>query len=107
MDSRPTHRLEQPSRHHAMTRHTTTRDAHRRTIARNKPPCGICGHDIDYTLRYPDLDCYVVDHIIPIAKGGKDELANKQPAHSRCNRAKSDKLETADAVRTFVTPRTW
>lgn len=86
---------------------TTTRDAHRRTIARGKPPCGICGEEIDYRLRYPHLDSYVVDHIVPTTKGGADTLDNKQAAHSRCNRAKSDKLETIGAARIFVTSRTW
>lgn len=89
-------------------RHTTTRDAHRRTIARNKPPCGICGGDIDYTLRYPHPDCYVVDHIHPRAKGGPDAIDNKQAAHNRCNRLKSDTTAgDRTAPRTFVTTRTW
>ncbi len=89
-------------------RNTSIRDAHRRTIARGRPPCGICGDDIDYSLRYPDPDCYVVDHIHPRAKGGADDLENKQAAHNRCNRAKSDKL-AADhrPARTFVTTRQW
>jgi 5-methylcytosine-specific restriction endonuclease McrA len=53
--------------------------------------CGICGH--------PGSDA--VDHIIPLARGGPDTPANKQPAHhntdcptcgQRCNRVKGDKL---------------
>lgn len=90
-------------------RNTSTRDAHRRIIARDKPPCGICAEDIDYKLRYPDPGCYVVDHIHPRAKGGSDDLENKQAAHNRCNRAKSDKLggENRSAERNFVTSRQW
>lgn len=92
-------------------RNTAVRDAHRRAIARDKPPCGICGDEIDYRLRYPDLDSYVVDHIHPRAKGGSDDLDNKQAAHNRCNRAKSDKLagheHRGTAGVAFVTARQW
>ena len=72
-------------------RNTTRRDRHRATIAATKPPCAICGHPIDYTLRWPHPDCYVVDHIQPLDKGGPDTLSNKQAAHHRCNREKSNK----------------
>jgi len=75
----------------ATTRHTTTRDRHRATIRQGEPPCAICGQPIDYTLRYPDPMCYVADHIIPLVHGGPDTIANKQPAHRRCNSIKSDR----------------
>lgn len=64
-------------------RNTTTRDQHRAAIRRERPPCGICQQPIDYTLPYLHPMSYVVDHIIPVAKGGPDELANKQAAHRR------------------------
>jgi gp95 len=72
-------------------RNTPRRDRHRATIAATKPPCAICGQPIDYTLKWPHPDCYVVDHITPIDKGGPDTLPNKQAAHHRCNREKSNK----------------
>lgn len=93
-----------------MARNTTTRDRHRAVIARGKPPCHICGEPIDYTLKYPDLMAYVVDHIVPLNKGGSDELDNKAAAHSACNRAKWDHIEGEqpdDVPRTFVTTRQW
>ena len=62
-------------------RNTTTRDRHRKTIAREEPPCGICGGAIDYGLPHLDPGSYVVDHIIPLNRGGDDALANKQAAH--------------------------
>jgi 5-methylcytosine-specific restriction endonuclease McrA len=34
-------------------------------------------------LYYLDPMAYVVDHIIPLAKGGEDALPNKQAAHRR------------------------
>lgn len=90
-------------------RSTATRDQHRRAIARTKPPCGICEQEIDYSLPHTDLRSFVVDHIVPLAKGGADTLENKTAAHRDCNRRKSDKLadEAASQVRTFVTARTW
>ena len=74
-------------------RSTTLRDRHRGIVRRGHPPCALCGQPIDYTLRYPDPGAYVVDHIVPLARGGADVLSNKQAAHNRCNRAKSDRLD--------------
>lgn len=96
-------------------RNTNTRDQHRRAIARAKPPCGICLEPIDYSLKWPDPMCYVVDHVIPLGPSPTPEriaeldvLPNKQAAHHKCNRDKSDKLEVIDqGPRVFVTDRTW
>lgn len=90
-----------------LPRNTTTRERHRAAIRRTKPPCGICGFEIDYELRHPHPKSYVVDHIIPVNKGGLDLLDNKQAAHRDCNRAKSDKLESELGPRTFETHRAW
>lgn len=92
-----------------MNRNTTVRDRHRRIIARNKPPCAICGDDIDYSLPHLDPGEFTVDHIIPLNKGGTDTLDNKQAAHRKCNRTKSDKLpdEERDHGVVFVTHRDW
>jgi 5-methylcytosine-specific restriction endonuclease McrA len=84
---------------------TTIRDQHRRAIARTKPPCGICGDPIDYTLKSPDPMSYEVDHIIARHNGGPDTLANKQASHRKCNRDKWHRVTTRP--REFVTPRTW
>ena len=64
-------------------RSTTIRDRDRAVIRRTKPPCGICEGEIDYSLKAPDPESFEVDHIIPLARGGTDELANKQAAHRR------------------------
>jgi 5-methylcytosine-specific restriction endonuclease McrA len=88
-------------------RNTATRDRDRAAIRRTKPPCGICGGDIDYSLPHLDPMAYVVDHIVPLNKGGLDVLENKQAAHRSCNRLKSDKLPGWGAPRSFVTTRTW
>ena len=68
------------------------RKKHRATIARTKPACYLCGEPINYELRYPDPRSFVVDHVIPIAKGGSDELHNKRAAHHECNSKKRARL---------------
>lgn len=98
-------------------RNTTTRDRHRNILRRDHPPCGICHRDIDYTLPHLDPGEFVVDHVIPLARGGRDVLENKQAAHRLCNELKGDKVDgdTTEATeqaapsgpRVFVTSRTW
>ncbi len=92
-----------------MARSTTVRDRDRNAIKRERPPCGICGDAIDYSLPYLDPMSYVVDHVIPVAKGGPDTIDNKQAAHRSCNSRKYDKSEVdlRPAPRTFVTHREW
>jgi 5-methylcytosine-specific restriction endonuclease McrA len=73
-------------------RSTTQRDKDRATIRRGKPACALCGQPIDYTLPHLDPYEYVVDHIIPLHRGGPDRLHNKQAAHRKCNAAKAGRL---------------
>lgn len=94
----------------AIARNTATRDKHRRIIAKDHPPCGICGQPIDYDLPHTDLRSYVVDHVTALDLGGSDTLDNKQASHRACNRDKSNSaayrhpsLPTTD----FVTDRKW
>jgi 5-methylcytosine-specific restriction endonuclease McrA len=86
-----------------MNRNTTTRDKHRRTIAKSKPDCHICGEPIDYSAGWLDPLAFTVDHLIPLNRGGPDLLENKAAAHRKCNRTKSDRLPTL----IYVTARTW
>ena len=73
---------------------------HRRQFEKNKQIilktqriCGICGKPVDMHLKYPDPMSPVIDHIIPIDKGGHPSaMENLQLAHWSCNRQKSDKL---------------
>jgi 5-methylcytosine-specific restriction endonuclease McrA len=60
----------------------------RAALRRTRPACHICGKAIDYELKWPDPMCFVVDHIIPIAKGGADSLTNAAAAHATCNSKK-------------------
>ena len=64
----------------------------RHTIAKAKPACHICGNPIDYTLPHTDPWSFVVDHVIPLAKGGRDDLSNAAAAHRECNSKKRARL---------------
>lgn len=92
-------------------RDTNTRNQHRRRLRAQRGDCGICGNEIDYSLHYLDPGAFVVDHVIPLNRGGEDTIDNCQPAHRHCNRVKSDKMPDEVAAmsgpRTFVTSRTW
>lgn len=81
-----------------MKRNTTQRDKDRRTIAKTGGPCSICGAPIDYSLPHRDPGEFVVDHVVPLARGGRDDITNKAAAHRACNAAKSDR-EHARIVR--------
>lgn len=72
-----------------MKRNTTQRNKDRATLRRAGLPCAICGEPIDYRAPHLDPSEFVADHIVPLAAGGEDNLANKQPAHRRCNAAKA------------------
>lgn len=76
-----------------MVRRNTTQQARlRRRIASTKAACHICGNPIDYTLKWPDPMSFVVDHVVPIAKGGAHDLSNAKAAHATCNSKKRARL---------------
>jgi len=55
--------------------------------------CAICGKKIH------SLDDLTVDHIIPLSKGGKNEIENCQLAHRKCNSMKKDLMPDVYAWR--------
>ena len=73
-------------------RNTTQRDRLRRTIARSKPAFHICGEPIDYTLLHLDPGAFVIDHVMPLDKGGSDTLGNVKAAHRSCNSKKRARI---------------
>ena len=73
-------------------RNTTQRNKDRWRIRATKAACHICGETIDYELKWPDPMCFVVDHVIPLHKGGADTMANKAAAHNTCNSKKRARL---------------
>lgn len=76
----------------------------RKIIAKDEPPCHICGGEIAYDAHFLDPLSFHLDHVTPIARGGSDTLDNCAAAHRACNRDKSDKVA---AGVDFVTERDW
>lgn len=64
----------------------------RTAIARTRGACHICGQPIDYDLPITDPKAFVIDHVIPLHKGGADELHNIKAAHRDCNSKKRARL---------------
>lgn len=54
--------------------------------------CGICGDPIDPSISWPARMCGVIDHVIPVSRGGSDTRANVQAAHNRCNARKGARM---------------
>ena len=78
-----------------------------RSSSEASPTAASAHEPIDYTLPYLDPGEYVVDHIVPLAKGGADTSENKQAAHRSCNRTKGDKSADELGPRRYVTWREW
>lgn len=61
--------------------------------------CWICrafgrADAIDYALPARDPMAFEADHLIPLAKGGTDELDNLDATHRACNEWRSDRSVT-------------
>lgn len=54
--------------------------------------CALCGMPFDKTLKYPHPLSISIDHIIPVALGGRSTLDNLQATHLVCNKEKGKKL---------------
>lgn len=54
--------------------------------------CHICRLPIDMSIPAPDPLSPSIDHVIPLARGGKHELANVAAAHFGCNARKGDRI---------------
>ena len=73
-------------------RDTAQRKRLRARIRATKANCHICGQPIDYNLPHTDPMSFVVDHVIPLSKGGADTIENSRASHARCNAKKSARL---------------
>lgn len=54
--------------------------------------CGVCGEPVDRSLTWPDKQSLTLDHIVPLARGGRHSSANCQVAHAVCNSRKNDRI---------------
>lgn len=51
--------------------------------------CQLCGKTVKRDAQVPDYEAPVLDHILPIAKGGEHKASNLQCAHFICNSRRS------------------
>lgn len=58
----------------------------KKRLMANSNKCGICKQRITVQEKA------TIDHIVPLVKGGRDEIDNMQLAHEMCNRIKGDEL---------------
>lgn len=62
-----------------------TKELRKEIMERDNYTCGICGKYM------PDEVGLHIDHIVPVAKGGKTVRSNLQVLCSKCNGRKSDR----------------
>lgn len=101
---------DRPVTTHVAQRTTARRNRHRRQIAKGRPPCHLCGGEINYDAKsHLDPLSFTIDHLIPIALGGADRLENLGAAHRKCNRAKGDTRNGRKTFRpvAYITQRSW
>lgn len=61
--------------------------------ARSDYKCHLCGEPLRMDLTAPEWLAPTVDHVIPLAKGGKHSYSNTKAAHFICNARKGDREE--------------
>ena len=54
--------------------------------------CGLCGEDVDRSLKWPDPMSVSLDHVIPVSMGGMHSMVNLQTAHLFCNVSKGNRV---------------
>jgi hypothetical protein len=57
------------------------------------PSCSFRSRVIPRDARYGDPRYRTADHIVPLSLGGDDTAVNKRAAHSRCNTARSNRMD--------------
>lgn len=68
------------------------RIAHEQLAERDGLNCYLCNELIDMTLARTSKYGATIDHVVPLSRGGLDELSNLRLAHWVCNSKKSNKL---------------
>lgn len=68
------------------------RIAHEQLAERDGLNCYLCNEVIDMALPRTSKMGATIDHVVPLSRGGLDELDNLKLAHWTCNLAKSNKL---------------
>jgi 5-methylcytosine-specific restriction endonuclease McrA len=60
--------------------------------------CHICGDPVDRDAVVPDLAAPVLDHVVPLARGGTHSEDNLKTAHFYCNSVKRDLVDGWSAL---------
>lgn len=76
-----------------MNRRRLSKDERQKVYAKCNGHCAYCGCE----LEYKDMQ---VDHVIPLKRGGKDDIKNMFPACRSCNHYKA--TLTAEEYREYV-----
>jgi len=66
------------------------RVSRRKVFERDGWRCGICGGPTKKSAKFPHPKSPVLDHIIPLSKGGEHSMRNVQCAHNQCNAVKKN-----------------
>lgn len=74
-------------------------------VIKEQTHCFICGDIVDKELPATDAMSPSVDHLIPVSKGGSDDLDNLFLAHLDCNKRRGNKH--IDEVRFTPQSRVW
>jgi hypothetical protein len=61
-----------------------------RIFERDGWTCHICGDPVDRNAEVPDLAAPTLDHVVPLARGGRHTETNIKTAHFYCNSVKRD-----------------
>lgn len=73
--------------------HRVAFNKNKNRLLKTQNTCGICGNPVDKQLKAPHPLSPVIDHIMPVSKGGHPSaIENLQLTHWTCNRQKSDKV---------------
>lgn len=71
-------------------------------LVRDGSRCGRCSMPIDMRLSGLEPDGPTLGHIVPLAKGGTDELDNLRLEHRKCNLSAGKRI--VDALANVVRP---
>lgn len=62
-----------------------------RIFERDEWTCHLCGDFLDASAVWPAPGSPVLDHVIPLSRGGPTVAENLKAAHARCNNLRSDR----------------
>ena len=89
-DGKPTKICGLPASSHITRKPISSSSRVRRLCQRDGWACRLCGREFGDPPAWPHAMSVTIDHIIPVWRGGSDDLANLQLAHRLCNMKKQN-----------------